>query len=283
MSDKKYILVTGGVSGLIGAHTVVSLCEQGFEMGKIQLNSMKLVIITILLFFSLTSFGQYDSKGEDEISRFRPGTMWFFRGIRPAKIQNQRKYDRLIFDILYNDWTGNLKPFNVKPTSIGFGASLMFDVPLNRGNTVAFGWGLNYNKTHVKHDNTFFTDVSNGWTKYTKSPVNAKSSLNYNQFSIPLELRFRNESWRHFKLHIGGKIGYITGLNEKTLLEDQTGKTKIKDYHFPDVNNLQYSAHVRVGIRSFALFGEYNFAQLFSNSASTQLNILRFGISVSLF
>jgi hypothetical protein len=252
-------------------------------MGTIQRNTMKLFIGTILLFSSLTSFGQYDSKGENEVSRFRPGTMWFFTGMRPAKIEKTRKYDRLIFDVLYNDWTGDLKPFNVKSTSIGFGASLMFDVPLTKGNTVAFGWGLNYNRTHITHDNTFFTDLANTWTKCAESPVNVKSSLNYNQFSIPLELRFRKENWRHFKIHIGGKIGYITGLNENTLLKDETGKTKIKDYHFPDVNNLQYSAHVRVGLRNFALFGEYNFAPLFSNSASTQLNVLRVGLSFSLF
>ncbi len=244
---------------------------------------MKSLVLIILLFTTQIAFCQYDGKGADEASRFRPGSGWFYTGLRPAKSERPRKYDRLIFDILYNDWTGDLKPFQVKPTSIGFGTSLMFDLPLTKGNTISLGWGVNYNRTHIQHNNTFFTDLNNKSTKYSPSPVEMNSSLNYNQFAIPIEIRFRNESWKHFKVHIGGKIGYITNLNEKNVLKDETGKTKIKDYHFPDENNLQYSAHVRFGLRNFALFGEYNFAPLFSNSLSTQINVLRLGLSISLF
>lgn len=244
---------------------------------------MKPILYFLLLFFSSAALGQYDSQGDNEISRFRPGAFWFFTGIRPAKMEKVRKYDRLIFDITYNDWTGDLKPFQVKPTSIGFGANLLFDVPLTKGNTISIGWGLNYHRTHLQHNNTFFTNIKDNWTQYAISPVNGKGSLNFNQFSIPLEIRFRKESWKHFKIHAGGKIGYITNIHEKNILEDGSGRTVIKDYHFPDINKLQYSAHVRFGLRNYALFGEYNFSKLFSNSASTQLNIFRFGISISLY
>jgi hypothetical protein len=244
---------------------------------------MKTAISILFLTYSLSAFSQYDSKGEDEISRFRPGAFWFFNGLRPGKKEKVRKYDRLIFDVFYSDWTGDLKPFKVKPISIGFAANLMFDIPLTIGNTVAFGWGVNYTLSHIQHDNTFFTDMKNGWTKYTISPINLKSSFNYNQFSIPLELRFRNESWKHFKVHVGGKIGYIVNANEKSVLKDSEGKTIIKDYHFPDLNQMQYSAHIRLGLRNFALFGEYNFAPLFSSPQSTRLSVLRLGLSISLF
>lgn len=236
-----------------------------------------------LLLFATTATAQYDSKGEKEISRFRPGTFWFFTGTRPAKLDKVRKYDRLIFDITYNDWKGDLKPFQVKPTSIGFGTNLLFDVPLTIGNTISLGWGLNYQRIHVQHNNTFFTNLKDGWTQYAISPVTGKASFNYNQFSIPLEIRFRKESWKHFKLHVGGKIGYITNGYQKNILDDGSGRTVIKDYHFPDINKLQYSAHLRFGVRNYALFGEYNFSQLFSNAASTQLNIFRLGLSISLF
>ena len=244
---------------------------------------MKIIISILFLSLSITAFSQYDSKGDDEISRFRPGTMWFYNGLRPSKEQKVRKYDRLIVDVLYNDWTGDLKPFQVKPSSIGFGINLLFDVPLTEGNTVAFGWGLNYTFSHIRHDNTLLTNQKDNWSQYTESPLNTVSSFNFNQFSIPLELRFRKESWKHFKIHIGGKIGYIASANEKTILKDEFGKTVIKDSHFPDLNPLQYSAHIRLGLRNYALFGEYNFAPLFSNSQSTQLNVIRLGLSFSLF
>lgn len=244
---------------------------------------MKILISILLLSFSSYSFGQYDGKGKDEISRFRPGTFWFFNGLRPGKKTNSRKYDRLIFDVFYNDWTGDLKPFQVKPSSIGFSTNFMFDVPLTTGNTVAFGWGINHTFSHIRHDNTLFTNQKESWTQYTISPLKTKSSFNYNQFSIPLEIRFRNESWKHFKLHVGGKVGYVVSANEKTILKSDNGKTTIKDSHFPDLNQLQYSAHIRFGLRNIAFFGEYNFAPLFSDAQSTKLSVFRMGLSISLF
>jgi hypothetical protein len=244
---------------------------------------MKTIISILLLSFSFSAFSQYDSKGVDEISRFRPGTFWFYSGLRPGKVTKFRKYDRLIFDLCYNDWTGDLKPFNAKPNSIGFGVNLMFDVPLNKKNNIAFGWGFNYTRSHIRHDQVLFTNSADNWTKYVESTMETRSSFNYNLFSIPLEIRFRNENWKHLKVHLGGKIGYLAKATEKTTLKDADGKTVIQDYHFPDLNAIQYSAHIRFGLRNFALFGEYNFAPLFSNSKSTQLNVLRLGLSISLF
>jgi hypothetical protein len=252
-------------------------------LGTKQCEMMKPILYFLLLLFSTTATAQYDSQGDKEISRFRPGVFWFFTGTRPTKTEKIRKYDRLIFDITYNDWAGDLKPFQGKSTSVGFGANLLFDVPFKKDNTVSMGWGLNYHRTHVQHNNSFFTNLNDNWTQYAISPVDGKGSLNYNQFSIPLEIRFRKESWKHSKIHLGAKIGYITNMNQKNILKDQSGRTVIKDYHFPDINNLQYSAHLRFGLRNYAFFGEYNFAKLFSNPASTRLNIFRFGISISLF
>lgn len=247
------------------------------------------MIKSILFFalFSLTSstlHAQYDSKGEYETSRFRPGLFWYFTGLFPAKDEKVRKYDRLFFDISYNDWTGDLKPFGVKPSSIGFGTNLLFDVPLTKGNTVSFGWGFNHHWTHIRHDNTFFHNLTAKTTEYTELTQNIKSALNFHQISIPLELRFHKESWRHFKFHVGGKLGYAFGFHENTHLNNPgKGKTVIKDFNFQDSNPLQYSAHVRLGIRNYAVFGEYHFSPLFTEAKSTQLNILRFGISLSLF
>jgi len=57
----------------------------------------------------------------------------------------------------------------------------------------------------------------------------------------------------------------------------------LKDYSLPDINKLIYSAHVRIGIRNWSLYGSYNLNSFFKNSSSAQLNLLQFGLSVSLF
>jgi Outer membrane protein beta-barrel domain len=242
------------------------------------------LLMTVLCLVTPFFYGQYDSKGSKETSRFRPGIMWHYTGLNPARLEKVRKYDRLIFDITYNDWTGDLKSFGVKPTSIGLGTNFIFDVPLTKGNTVSFGWGFNHHVTHIRHDNTFFINLANKSTEYTFLQSASKSSLNFHQLSIPLELRFRKESWRHLKLHLGGKIGYVFAMHETSRLENPNGKkTIIKDYNFSDNNPLQYSAHLRFGLRNYALYGEYNFSKLFTNTQSTQLVIFRLGLSISLY
>lgn len=243
-------------------------------------------LLLLLGFISFTTivFGQYKSKTDDGVSRFRPGIFWHYTGLNPAKTEKVHKYDRLVFDVTYNDWVGDVDPFKIKPTSIGLGTNLIFDVPLSKGNTVSFGWGFNHHWTHIRHDQTFYNNLVKESTEYSVPPYEAKkSALNFHQISIPLEIRFHKEEWKHVKFHLGGKVGYLFGMNENEQLENPDGKTIIKSYNFQDINPLQYSVHFRFGTRNFALFGEYNFSKLFSNSASTQLNVIRIGLSVSLF
>lgn len=243
----------------------------------------RFILLLLSAGFFVPTHAQYDSQGDHETSRFKPGLFWYYTGLNPAKIGKVRKYDRLIFDITYNDWMGDLKPFQVKPTSIGLGTNLMFDVPFTPGSTVSIGWGLNYHWSHIRHDETFFNNLQLSATEFSVSPLTTRSALNFHQLSIPLEIRLRKNSWKHLKLHIGGKLGYLFGMNEKERFDNPNGKTVIKSYNFQDTKPMQYSAHLRLGFRNYALFTEYHFSTLFSNANSTQLKVLRFGISISLF
>lgn len=243
-------------------------------------------LIILVCFISLTSFSQYDGKGEDEISRFRPGTMWFFTGFRPAKPGKPSKYDRLIFDVTYNDWIGDEDLFQNSWASIGLNTNLMFDIPLTQGNTVAFGVGVAHQYTNIRHDNRFNIDGIAKTSIYVlkdSTDLFNKSTFSGNSFSIPLELRFRKESWKHFKFHIGGKIGYQVNTLSKTVSTVNGHKEIHKRYGFPDENKLIYSAHVRLGLRNWALFASYNFNTIFSNTVSTKLNAVQMGLSISLF
>ena len=245
----------------------------------------RLTLIFVLL-IGFSSFGQYDSKGEDEISRFRPGVMWFFSGYRPAKPERINKFDRLIFDVTYNDWIGDRDIFQNHWASIGLNTNLMFDIPLTKGNKVSLGIGAAHQFVNIRHNNHLIKDNTNNTTIFTlkdTSDVFNKSSFAGNSFSIPIELRFRNESWRHFKFHIGGKIGYQANMFSKYVTKQNGDRQLLKDYGFPDESKLIYSAHIRIGIRNWAIFGSYNFNSLFSNNQSSKLNLVQMGLSVSLF
>ena len=51
---------------------------------------IKNLTILILCLASFTATAQYDGKGENEVSRFRPGFIWYFTGLKPAKVEKVR-------------------------------------------------------------------------------------------------------------------------------------------------------------------------------------------------
>lgn len=242
----------------------------------------------LLLFFSLffcsTTFGQYDGKGDQEASRFRPGAGWFFTGMRPAEKQKVRKYDRLVFDITYNDWIGDRVPFQNEPLSIGFAVNCLFDRPLTVGNTVSLGYGLAYKRNRFQYNGFLSEQKGNPQsTTILYGPSSSTQTMIYNQVSIPLELRFRKESWKHLKVHLGGSIGFGYRFHTKTVNQTSDGKIVVKNYQNRGFDPLRFSSHIRFGFRNWALFASYDFKPLFANTQSIQLNPLQVGISISLF
>lgn len=243
------------------------------------------ILFIILLFSSTEIFAQYDSEGE-EISRFRPGVMWFFTGMRPAAPDKPRKYDRLVFDLVYCDWTGDKEIFNNHWSSIGLNSNVLFDIPLSKQNTVSLGIGLCHQLQRIRHEGKFQLDPTKDATIYATSDSTdqfSKSIFGGNNLSIPVELRFRNASWKHFKLHLGGRVGYQLNLYNKFVFINEYGKTTYRQSGFPDQNDLTYSAHIRIGLRNWALYGSYSFNPLFRSAESVKLNTIQIGLSISLF
>lgn len=249
---------------------------------------IKFLALIVLVVGSFTVMAQDPAAEPGLISRFRPGVMWFFTGYRPATTEKVRKYDRLIFDLTYNDWAGDRQPFHNKWNSIGFNTNLLFDIPLTVGNTVSLGLGISHSIYRISYS----------YKQFQLDPVNELTQLNDiqtfvpdvdkhffcgNTLSIPVELRFRSPNWQHFKVHFGGKVGLTLNNYTKDVFETGYGKMVFKNSQFPDINRLLYSVHARIGFRNFALFGSYQFSPVFSNPASTHLNILQLGLSVSLF
>lgn len=246
----------------------------------------RFILYIVICLFAFSAFTQ--SQEEDSISRFRPGGMWYYTGIKPATSERVRKYDRLIIDITYNDWFSKTqKPFKVNPLSIGFNTNFMFDVPLSRSNTIAFSWGIAYGLYRVDM-NDFF--VRNSFEKSTELIHNSKqygiqqSLFKVNSLAIPLAIRFRGKNWKHCKFNVGGKIAYRFRPSTRLSSKSPDGIiSQQKTIGFYDFNPIEVSAYFRFGIRNWSLYGSYSFIPLFKNALSTELNTFQFGLSISLF
>lgn len=242
-------------------------------------------IALIFSCISLLSFGQYNSEGEAK-SRFRPGIMWYNTGWKPAKPGKPRKYDRLMFDITYNDWTGDRKTFKMQGPSMGMNVSWLFEFPIVKKNLVSFAIGPGYGFYNLRHDMPVVYSEINKATIFGDEQDTGyfgKRKLIGHELSIPVEFRFRTNGWRHFKVHIGGKIGYQLSLFEKAKFVQNDLDVTQKNHSSSDINRLVYSTHVRLGIRNFAIYGSYNFNPFYSGNGSTKLHLIQLGLTLSLF
>ena len=245
---------------------------------------IKFYLITV---FFYTVFSAY-SLPEDStlISRHRPGIFWYFNGLKPAKSSKIRKYDRLIFDAAFNSWTGDQAAFSNRWNSIGLTTNLLFDIPLDANNQFSIGTGISHSWFNVAFDPNFKFYTYSNQTFLGNAPSTEhfnEQHLSGHSLSIPLEIRFRTKGWKHFKVHIGGKIGYQLTIYATSVRNEENGQYIEKNYNFGDINRLIYSVHTRIGIRNWSLFANYQLNPLFAHSSSVKLNVFQLGLSLSLF
>lgn len=245
----------------------------------------KIGILLIVIVYTTTLFSQETNKEADIHSRNRPGIGWFYSGFKPLENGDINKYDRLMIDVVYNDWYGDQDYFESPWNSIGFNASMMFDIALTRSNTVALGVGAGYsyfnNKSKLQFNRNFDNNTTTA-TKYLPKDEPTKNKFGANYIEIPLELRFRTKGIQHFKFYVGGKIGYAINAFTKEVDKINSKKYSTKEVNFPDLNRWRYGVTARIGIRNFAIYAAYYFSPLFKSDESTQLYPISMGITFSL-
>ncbi|MEY4604100.1 MAG: hypothetical protein RIT43_1392 [Bacteroidota bacterium] len=230
----------------------------------------------------LVSAWNVSAQKDDEREGSKPGILWNFTGLRPAKAGKAMKYDRLVFDVTYNDWLGELRSFQNQWSSIGLNTNLMFDFPLNKKSTVSFGTGVRHSLFRTENlSNLFVCDPTGSYTQIKEGTASAKRILLCgNSLGIPLEFRFRTKGRDHFKFQFGFTPAYQLNIYSKTVFSN--GNVS-KDYHFVDLNRFALSGHIRFGIRNWAIYGACSINPLFYSRASATLHLLQLGLSVSLF
>jgi hypothetical protein len=243
-------------------------------------------LIIAFLFTAYCLNGQQNAVPELK-SRYKPGLMWNFTGFRPAKAGKAKKYDRLVFDVTYNDWFGDLRTFRNKWSSIGLNTNLLFDISLNRTSTISLGTGFRHSLFRTENlAHLFAADPTRTYTTVTDGSQASdvkRRLLCGNAIGFPVEFRFRTKAWQHFKFHVGGTLAYQLNIYAKSVFSGQEGREVVKDFNFADVNRLSLSTHVRMGIRNWGVYASYGVTPMFSNRSSTNLHIFQLAVSVSLF
>jgi hypothetical protein len=235
-----------------------------------------LVLLTLLVFSSI--------RAQDSllISRHRPGLFWFFDGLRPTKSTDNHKYDRLIIDLTYNDWSGDLKPFQNRWNSIGVNVNFMKDIKFKKTRVFSLGLGLGYGFSSISSQQKFA--VQNNIIEFStiqKSSIYDYSCFNNHRFFMPLELRFSTKNWNRWKFAVGGSFGINAAMKQRLIDSDgaKMERTNLSEY----TSILNYGVHTRLGYRNFSLFGSYQINNLFRGRGNPDLHQFQLGLSISLF
>lgn len=172
--------------------------------------------------------------------------------------------DRLIIEINHTGWLNlpsDIKQYNGK--CIGVNLQVMFDKPLgNSPFSFGYGIGLFSHNFHSNAEFVYYKDTLNAGFFTKLEPHKRPVSLNrYAQkvLEIPVEFRFRTKTDRQFKIHVGGKIGYV--VNDFRSIRDNDGKVRV--YDIKNINPLRYGINFRIGFEQFAITASYYFTEIF--------------------
>ena len=190
--------------------------------------------------------------------------------------------DRLIIEINHTGWMGLPQGIQQNNLSgIGMNVAIMFDKPIgNSPITLAYGIGIFSHNFHSNADFIYNKDsVGNGFTT-GMAPLNRPYSINrYAQkiLEIPVEFRLRTKTDKQFKIHIGGKIGYV--VNDFHTIKDNDGKTRV--YNLKNINPLRYGIIFRIGFEQFALTASYYFTEVFKKNKGVS-GIMPYSIGIAI-
>lgn len=189
-------------------------------------------------------------------------------------------HDRCILEVNHTGWANLPSNVDLSYKSIGVNFSLLFDKPIGKS-AFSFGYGLGL-YSHNFHSNADFIykrDSVSGQLNTVLAPFTRPYSLNrYAQkiIEVPLELRFRTKTDRQFKIHIGGKIGYM--VHDFRSIRDNEGKVRL--YHVKNINPLRYGVHFRIGYEQICLTACYYFSDVFTTKGPAGIRMYSLGIAI---
>ncbi len=173
--------------------------------------------------------------------------------------------DRLIIEINHTGFLGlpkNIEQNNAK--SFAANIAIMFDKPLgNSPFSIGYGIGFFSHNFHSNADFIYQKDSMGAGFTTTLQPFQRPYSLNrfaQKILEIPIEIRLRTKTDKQFKIHFGGKIGYV--VNNFRSIRDNDGKVRVFD--IKNINLLRYGVNFRIGFEQFAITGSYYFSEVFN-------------------
>jgi len=202
--------------------------------------------------------------------------------------------DRVIFELVQNNWLNAPDSVAYKWYSVGFNTYLMYDVALNKDRNFSLAPGIGLSVNSWYNDGRLSLDTATNITRYNEvdDQLVGSGPLLYDKNKLSAiygdfygEFRFRTDPdkfSRRYKAAVGFKLGYLLSSYEKyrgANEETNIGEVKYKSYKIPNMNNIRFGVTGRIGYSNFNLVGFYSLSTLFLPEKGPGIQPFSIGIS----
>ncbi|MBL7743475.1 MAG: outer membrane beta-barrel protein [Chitinophagaceae bacterium] len=212
---------------------------------------------------------------------------------KPAIDLSGRANDHFLLQLGYTGWAG--RPDTITPS--GFSKSInvyfMFDFPFktNPKLSMAFGPGISTDNIIFKEHFVGIRENSSVFQISDRSDTNhfRKTKLTTVYLEAPVEFRYTKDPLnpgKSLKFAIGVKVGTMLKAYTKSkdwqtksdaTINSYTQKEASKQYF----NTTRLSAHARIGLGHFSLYGSYQITTLLKDGAGAEIRPYSIGITLS--
>ncbi len=186
-------------------------------------------------------------------------------------------------DFFTDIWQDVPEDMDLRTINQGFNIFAMYNFQLAESNSY-FSAGLGIDN-HNMYSNTRIDNVTADTIVFTPiGEVYQRSKINLTYASVPLEFRIKLNSG--VKFGAGVKIRYLISAKDKYIGDipnEPKGRTNVKRKQIANTEDWAYGFTLRVGYKSFNLFGYYQISDVFERGRGPELYPISVGLTITPF
>ncbi len=184
-------------------------------------------------------------------------------------------------DFFTDIWQDTPSDMDLRTINQGFNIFGMYNFQLAESNSsFAIGLGID---NHNMYSNTRIDNVRADTITFVPiEEVYQRSKINLTYFAIPMEFKVRLKSG--FKFGAGFKLRYMMSSKDKYIGDvpgEDPGRTNVKRKQISNMEDWTYGFTLRLGYKSFNLFGYYQISDIFQKGKGPEMYPISVGITLT--
>ena len=186
-------------------------------------------------------------------------------------------------DIFTDIWQGTPTNMDLRTINQGFNVFGQYNFQFSESN-VSFAAGIGIDNHNMYSDTRIENVTADTIVFEPITEVYQKSKINLTYVSVPLEFKIRLKSG--VKFGAGFKVRYLMSAKDKyigDIPDEPEGRTNVKRKSISNTEDWAYGFTLRVGYKSFSLFGYYQISNIFQKGRGPEIYPISIGLTLSPF